>query len=195
MKPLELQAGQVFGKLTIIEKSDVIGSNNRTMYLVQCECGSKKFVAGTSLKRGDCRSCGCAKVDGHGNRRHGKYKSSTYNSWKYIRRIAKEESIDIDPKWAKFENFYADCGDRPEENLQLSRIDTEKGFFKDNCRWMSIAEARAGINKMLSLYHPESGELETGNMTYFSVKYGIKYQQLQYRLARGWELARALEIK
>lgn len=187
--------GQVFGKLTVLEKTDVLGSNNRTMYTVLCECGTKKLVAGTSLKRGDCKSCGCAQRDGHGNKKHGMYQSSIYHSWKQMRRNAREQGIDVDPRWAKFVEFYADIGDKPEDNMQLGRLDKDKGFCKDNCRWMSLAEAHTGINKSLSLYHPHTGKIETGNMTYFATKYNIPYRKLQYRLARGWELEKALEIK
>lgn len=43
-------------------------------------------------------------------------------------------------RWYKFENFYEDMGDLPFYEAQLDRIDNEKGYFKENCRWVNSKE-------------------------------------------------------
>jgi len=47
--------------------------------------------------------------------------------------------IDVDERWHDFSNFYTDMGDRP-HGLQLDRIDNDRGYSKDNCRWATPKE-------------------------------------------------------
>jgi len=43
----------------------------------------------------------------------------------------------INPKWLKFENFYSEMGE--DNGLSLDRINNDKGYFKENCRWTTRA--------------------------------------------------------
>lgn len=55
--------GQIFGKLTVIKRvnNKILPSGYpQTMWECQCECGNKTIVMGSNLKRGFCKSCGCA---------------------------------------------------------------------------------------------------------------------------------------
>lgn len=42
--------------------------------------------------------------------------------------------------WYLFENFYADMGDLPFYEAQIDRIDNDKGYYKENCRWVSCKQ-------------------------------------------------------
>jgi len=42
--------------------------------------------------------------------------------------------------WNKFENFYSDMGELPFYEAQLDRIDNEKGYSKENCKWSSAKQ-------------------------------------------------------
>lgn len=51
--------------------------------------------------------------------------------------------IGICERWSSYENFLADMGARPSPQHSLDRIDNEKGYGPDNCRWATTAQQRA----------------------------------------------------
>lgn len=56
--------GQVFGRLTVIERAEnlypVPGySSGKVAWRCQCECGCECITTGESLRRGTTKSCGC----------------------------------------------------------------------------------------------------------------------------------------
>lgn len=45
--------------------------------------------------------------------------------------------ITICEEWKDFNQFCLDVGLRPDDTFHLDRIDNDKGYFKENCRWTS----------------------------------------------------------
>jgi len=51
-----------------------------------------------------------------------------------------ERGIKVCQEWLVLENFKQDMGERPTQKHSLDRIDNNKGYFKENCRWATPAE-------------------------------------------------------
>ena len=77
--------------------------------------------------------------------RHGLRYTRTYRTWLMMRnRCLNLNAVDskhygrngikITPRWDIFLNFLEDMGDRPED-MTLDRIDSDKDYYKGNCRW------------------------------------------------------------
>jgi len=57
--------------------------------------------------------------------------------------------------WKDFDHFYKDVGDAPGKNMAFTRIDQSKGFFPDNCAWLTKSEA----SKINAKYMKRGGRL------------------------------------
>lgn len=88
----------------------------------------------------------------------------TYVSWHAMRQRVRDKNtayakryvdrgIGCDPRWDLFENFLADMGERPPDPegwtsrksyWSLDRIDNDKGYGPDNCRWATPSEQQRG---------------------------------------------------
>lgn len=65
--------------------------------------------------------------------------SRCYNPKVKIFRYYGGKGIFVCQEWHNFVNFYQDMGNRP-QGKQLDRIDNNKGYSKDNCRWVTPRE-------------------------------------------------------
>lgn len=150
----------------------------------KCSCGVVKEYYTSNVKSGKSRSCGCSKV------RVPKEVSRTWSLLKY--RCNNPNSPDykdyggrgitVCPTWVDdVKQFYADMGDKP-EGKTIDRIDNEKGYSKDNCRWATGKEQsrNRSVSKMLTILG------ETKNLMDWSDQFGIKPGTIRERLRRGW---------
>jgi len=125
------------------------------------------------------------------------YKSE-YTSWRSMKRRCKdplyfcshryiEKGISFEPAWESFESFFLDMGPKPATNYTLDRIDPNRGYTKDNCRWATPKEQARNIstNRLLN-YRGESKP-----MAAWAEEFGIHPRTLKNRLDSGWDLEKA----
>ena len=143
--------GQRFGLLTVIERAP--SHKRKTYWTCKCDCGNTITTVTVSLRHTGKTSCGCDTSFKRSTRvrTHNKSKSPAYKSWTMMKyrclnpnythyKYYGGRGIGICQEWIdSFETFYRDMGDRP-EGLTLDRIDTDKGYCKENCKWSTRAE-------------------------------------------------------
>ena len=59
------EIGNQYGRLTVMERdlSKTIGHHSSAYWLCKCECGNLVSVAGSQLRSGKTKSCGCLKIE------------------------------------------------------------------------------------------------------------------------------------
>ena len=107
-----------------------------------------------------------------------KHTNATYRSWLGMRDRCSErltnkdreyyflKGITVCKEWDSFEQFVADLGERP-EGTSIDRIDSSKGYYKENCKWSTVREQ----NRNRKMQPSNTGELyiSLSNAKYFIV--------------------------
>lgn len=90
-----------------------------------------------------------------------------------------------------FGRFISDMGRRPSKHHMIERIDNDKGYSPDNCKWATRIEQ--GHNKRNNRWLTFNGETLT--ITDWAARLGLGGgRDIIKRLTRGWTLERALTL-
>lgn len=110
--------------------------------------------------------------------------TNTKDAHRYIGR-----GISYDPKWESLAGFCADMGETYEIGLSLDRIDNDKGYSADNCRWATRKEQanNTGRNRLFTIKD------ETKTLAQWCDESIVKSSTIRQRLyVYGWSIERAL---
>lgn len=177
----------------------VVGIDEQRNYVVcECACGSKNIrVQVSKLLNQTTQSCGCLRkaVAATRNFSHGMTDSDEFSVWKNMLSRCLNPNTDgyeryggrgirVCERWMKFENFYADMGNRP-NGMTIDRKNNDLGYSPENCRW---ADKKTQVRNRRCTVVLEFNGISKPLAEWAEIL-GISYHTLRNKLRRG----RALE--
>ena len=191
--------GQKFNHLTAVE----IVSRKPLRWKCLCDCGNYTTVLSTNLRSGNVKSCGC--IQHRGNPTHNLTNTRQYRIYrKIIRRCYVKNDpaykdygargIKMCDEWRKsvvsfynwsMNNGYAD-------NLTIDRIDNDKGYSPENCRWTD--QKQQCNNRRSCRLFTVNGVTKT--LTQWCEDYNANYKNTYSRVFNlGWNIEEALTFR
>ena len=189
--------GARFGRLTVQHISGKTPYYTKIWQCI-CDCGSVRNVQQGALTTGRTQSCGCLQRERVTT--HGMTNTPEFKVWRgMLNRIFHpkprdlqnyaDRGISVSDEWKdSFEVFYRDMGPRPSPKHSIERIDNDKGYCKENCKWATAPEQHA--NKRTNVVI----ELEGTRLisSEWSRLLGGRAALVRQRLQHGWPVERAL---
>jgi len=197
MKPRDI-TGQSFNCLTAIRRVEN-NCRGKTQWLFLCSCGNEHVALMSNVINGNSMSCGC--LSSRGNKTHGLSGTRLFNVYrKMIARCYDEKHngysnyggrwiIVCDEwksdrcaffKWAQLHGYT--------KNLTLDRKDNNKGYYPDNCRFVSRQDQ---MNNRRNTRFVTVGN-ETKPLSDWARQYNVNPSVLRGRLNLGYSAIDAL---
>lgn len=180
--------GQVFGKLKVIEFSYT--EKGKAYWKCKCECGNICTKLGRALRLGKTSSCGCIV------RKHGDYNKKIYIIWNGIinrccrggnknsKKYYLNKGIEVCDEWKDYLTFKEwALNNGYKEGLSIERIDNNKGYYPDNCKWIKREEQ--SLNQTHTRFLEINGVKKP--LTVWAKEKGIHHNTLRYRANKGWK--------
>lgn len=199
--------GQRFGRLIVIKESGRAKSRS-VIWLCKCDCGNYHKVESRILTSGHTLSCGCLSRDKFVERltKHNMSKTRLYKCWQDMKTRCSNPNtpyyhsyggrgISYCKEWNTFESFkewalangYIESANHGE--CTLDRIDVNKNYCPENCRWITNQEQQN--NRRNNILLTFNGETKT--LTQWANDINIKSSTLSARIKDyHWSVEKAL---
>ena len=177
----------------------------QSLWRCRCLCGTERIFSSGYITAVHRESCGCYnhELTAKRNKTHGSAGSPEYIVWCGMKERCTNprqaayrnyggRGITVCERWLGpngFAHFLADRGTRPTTKHTSDRIDNDKGYGPENCRWATRGEQsrnRRGLQ-------PVTYKGESMCVVDWAKRLGIKPDTLFMRLHRGWSVERAFE--
>lgn len=191
--------GRKFGSLTVIEQDRSFHSQKYTKWICKCDCGNVKSINRNSLIQGRTKSCGCERYERKKgiNKTHGMSNTRIYHEWASMKRRCKAHTkneknyysrgIAVCKEWetdfVAFHDWAMKNGYN--DSLSIDRIDNDKGYSPENCRWIPIEAQQS--NKTNNVYFTVNGKKHClrGLCAEKGFPYKTAYRRLQRMKLKG----------
>ena len=151
--------GNRYGRLCAIER--LPNNGKHTVWQWKCDCGATKAIESRGVLYGAVNSCGCLRREAnetglhrlqHGDAKNGQV-TRLHNIWRGMKKRCRigavhhsgsyaERGITVCDAWsidyAVFKKWALESGYR--DDLSIDRIDNDRGYGPDNCRWATASE-------------------------------------------------------
>lgn len=197
-------SGRRFGRLVVVGQAGKT-PGGKILWECKCDCGRTTYSTKDHLGR-DKNSCGCIKTEMLRKRwgTHGESGTRLHNLWCSMRQRCTENGVErnvyydrgitVCDEWNDYETFrdwalshgYDPEAERGETTID--RIDNNKGYSPDNCRFVTQKENARNKRNMIMV----TVNGETMPLTEAAEKYGKNAKLARERILRGWNPEKAL---
>ena len=194
--------GKKFGRLTVMSRAKN-SKGGKARWLCRCECGNECIVHSSSLKSGNTKSCGCIRREVSHDKAvtHGMSKTPLFAVWwamlsrcnnpnNHSYKNYGARGIKVCDEWlnpSKFFDWAAENG--YSSGLTIERIDVNKGYGPDNCKWIPKDEQARNKtnNRMIEI------NCERKCLAQWCEEYNVDYFMVHQRICKlGWSPEKAL---
>lgn len=208
MSSLNDLSGKTFRKWTVMRGTMArYGGRLRHLWDCRCECGTERAVANDALVSGkstQCRDCGNREKATLKSRLvHGGSGTRLHNIWMLMHRRCGDakhpdfkryggRGISVCREWKNFTAFHEWASvNGYAAGLTLDRIDNDRGYRPDNCRWVS--RTTQNRNRGNNIRYEWKGQMLI--LSEISERECVRLTMLRQRVQkRGWPIEAAVTL-
>lgn len=193
MPKINYIVGQTIGECIYMgnESKDIKGRRSD----FKCKCGTIFNTFISRVKTGHTKTCGCLKRSMlvKRNTTHGLRFIPEYTLWLNMKQrctnpnyknyhIWGGRGITICDRWLNsFEKFIDDMGKQPVKRMGIDRIDNDKGYYKENCRWATPKQQNNNKRNNRTIHYKGKSQ----SLKMWCEELNLPYQRIENRFHRG----------
>lgn len=193
--------GIKYNNLLVIQRVEN-SKSGKPRWKCLCDCGNYAIVDSYNLKYGEVKSCGCLRKK-NAKKTHGFSKTRLYREWAGIIQRCENKNhksynnygkrgIKICDEWRNnFENFRDwSIKNGYKDNLTIDRIDIDKNYSPNNCRW--ITKGEQAKNRSCNYNIEYMGKKQ--NLQDWCTELNLDYKRMHNRINKlGWDFEKAIK--